>query len=420
MPNALEPLTLPALQHAVAGSVAAFRAVTEYQPAGGPGTKVFPPTYEGGRYATEGPKSPRRSPDGSEVILDFERVLLDSVQSQANRMELALLQAWERGELKLPVITVDFAGHNLPKTLRVTSLEAPHRIADALLRDARHPRENVAFRKSSVGRELDNVDARNATPLFRYCPTALVFGLWDSTGPKGGLGAKFARALVSEIVGLDAQKGVKTSSRIDPAQIQLAAGPLYAAPDGEWTLNESEALKEKGKPVKLGKDGKPSEANHGNVTPTISEGGVLISRAVQTIVLSLTALRRLSFPLGPGQRSQPAVDDAARTALAALGLCAATLAREQNHDLRSRCQLFPSQPHVWQLLDEPGGTPKEFSLDRAGALKLWADALAAARAAGLPFEEDELVLQPSPQLVELVKRSQELAAAQPADEGVGA
>jgi CRISPR-associated protein Csb1 len=59
-------------------------------------------------------------------------------------------------------------------------------------------------------------------------------------------------------------------------------------------------------------------------------------------------------------------------------------------------------------------------LDRAGALKLWADALAAARAAGLPFEETELVLQPSPQLVELVRRSQELAAAQPADEGAGA
>jgi CRISPR-associated protein Csb1 len=412
-----KPLTLEVLQQAVTGSAAAFRAVTEYQPAGGPGMKVFPPTYEGGKYATEGPKPPRRSPDGNEVILDFERVLLDSVQSQANRMELALLQAWERKELQLPVITVDFADHDLPKTLRVTSLEAPHRIADALLRDARHPGEDVAFRKSSVGRELDNVDARNATPLFRYCPTALVFGLWDSTGPKGGLGAKFARALVSEIVGLDAQIGVKTSSRIDPAQIQLAAGPLYAAPEGEWTLDESKAVKEKGKPVKLGQDGKPSEANHGNVTPTISSGGVLISRAVQTIVLSLTALRRLSFPLKPGERSKPDVDNAARTALAALGLCAATLAREQNQDLRSRCQLFPTQPHVWQLLDEPGAAPKEFSLDRDGALKLWGDALAAARTAGLPFEEEELVLQPSPQLVELVKRSQELAAAQPADEG---
>lgn len=432
-------LTLDTLSTAVRGSAAAFRALTEYQPAGGPGTKVFPPTYEGGKYATEGPKPPRRSPDGSEVILDYERVLIDSVQSQANRMELALLAAWERTELKLPVISVDFAGNELPKTLRITSLEAPHRIADALLRDARHPGEAVPFRKSSVGRELDNVDARNATPLFRHCPTALVFGLWDSTGPKGGLGAKFARALVSEIVGHDVQIGVKTSSRIDPAQVLKEAGPVFRASDGSMTPFENEAMTKDGKAILYGRDskgkdvlynpardqdeGRPSTANHGNVTPSWKDpktkqplpGGVLISRAVQTVVLSLTALRRLSFPLN-GARPQPAVDDAARTALAALGICAATLAREQNQDLRSRCQLFPTQPHRWQLLDEPGATPKEFTLDRAGALALYAAALAAARAAGLPFEEAELVLQPSPQLVELVKRSQQLAAAQPADE----
>jgi CRISPR-associated protein Csb1 len=37
-------LTLDTLKAAVAGSAAAFRCVTEYQPAGGPGDKVFPPT----------------------------------------------------------------------------------------------------------------------------------------------------------------------------------------------------------------------------------------------------------------------------------------------------------------------------------------------------------------------------------------
>ena len=399
---------------AVTGTSAAFRASLEFQPAGGLGSKIFPPTYEGGKYATEGPRY-QDIGGGQKEISGYERVLLDSVQSQANRAELALLAAWERGDLKLPVITVDFTGYGLPKPLRITSLEAPHRIADALLRDSLHPVEKVAFRKSSVGKSLDNVDGRNATALFQYCPTALVFGLWDSTGPKGGLGAKFARALVSEIVGHDVQVGVKTSSRLDPAQIQLAAGPLYAAKGGEWTLTEADSVKEKGKAVKLGKDGKPSEANHGNVTPTIATGGVMISKAVQTVVLSLTALRRLSFPLGD-QRSKPATDDAARTVLTALGLCAATLAREQNQDLRSRCHLFPTAPFVWELLDEPGSTPKQFTLDRAGAISLYNDALAAAKAAGLSLAEDELVLKPSPQLVELVKRSQELAAKQVEDE----
>src|SRR5205823_8268518 len=144
-----------------------------------------------------------------------------------------------------PVITVEFSGLDLPKPLRITSLEAPHRIADALLRDSLL--DGKAFRKSKLGQRLDHVSNRDATALFELCPTALVFGMWDSTGPKGGSGAKFARAMVSEIVGLHAELGVKTSSRIDPAQNVLSAGPLYQAKSGigiGWTLNEKEAARD--------------------------------------------------------------------------------------------------------------------------------------------------------------------------------
>ena len=44
----MEKLTFDILKKAVAGTAAAFRCITEYQPAGGVGDKVFPPTYEGG------------------------------------------------------------------------------------------------------------------------------------------------------------------------------------------------------------------------------------------------------------------------------------------------------------------------------------------------------------------------------------
>jgi CRISPR-associated protein Csb1 len=395
-----ETLSFEVLKEAVAGAAAAFRCVTEYQPAGGAGDKVFPPTYEGGKYATE----KRRLPGVAEPV---DCVLLDSVQSQANRMEMALLEACERKRIKLPVIVVDFAGNQMPKMLRITSLEAPHRIADALLRDSLH--EGKPFRKSKIGERLDHVDNRNATALFELCPTALVFGMWDSTGPKGGLGAKFQRAMVSEIVGIDAVAGVKTSSRIDPAQIKLAAGPLFHAKEGGWTLNKIEAAQDKKGPLKLGKDGKPSEANHGNVTPTIADGGVTLAKAVQTTVLSLPALRRLRFPLD-GKLS-PAADDAARTALAALGLCAATLAREQGCDLRSRCQLVPTSPIHWELLDKPGDMPQHLALTGEDAVKLLNEAVAEAKKAGLPWREQELTLTPSPELVALVKKSQELSAA---------
>ena len=200
-------LDLPTLRDAVAGTAAAFRCVTTYQPAGGPGDKVFPPTYEGGKHATEeriDPETGTRCPF----------VLLDSVQSQANRMELALLEAHRAGKVRLPLIETTFDQDKLLSKFTVTSLEAPHRVADALFRDSLL--NGVMFRKSAEGKILDTAHIRNATGLFGLCPTALVFGLWDSTGPLGGLGAKFQRSLVSEIVGYSAVKGVDTTSRISP------------------------------------------------------------------------------------------------------------------------------------------------------------------------------------------------------------
>ena len=160
---------------------------------------------------------------------------------------------------------------------------------------------------------------------------------------------------------------------------------------------------------KLGKDGKPSEANHGNVTPGIESGGFTISKATQTTVLSLSTLRRLRFPLDGAADSKRDVDVAARSTLAALGLASGTLARNDG-DLRSRCQLFAVQAPVWELLDRPGETPRQFECDSDTALAILGEAITEAREVGLPWE-GEIALTPSPELVELVRRSQELASA---------
>ena len=423
-------LDLETLRKTVVGSAAAFRCITDYQPAGGPGDKVFPPTYEGGKYATEN----RVDPDTGK---ERNCVLLDSVQSQANRMELALLAAQRTSDLTLPLVVTRFDQDELLKKFTVSSLEAPHRIADALFRDSLL--DGVIFRRSEKGRVLDTADVRNATGLFGLCPTALVFGLWDSTGPRGGLGAKFQRALVSEIIGYDAVAGTNVASRIDPAEARLGAATLYerASDDRDkphWTLDEALAKKEKSKPTKLGKDGRPSEANHGNVTPDItfarnqnrqiiydkvedadgherSEprvlGGYTISKAVQTTVLSLNVVRRLRFPLDGAAHSDDNVDAAARTTVVALGIAAGTLARTDS-DLRSRCQLFATHKPTWELLDQPGQTPEEFEVDVNTALGLLREAIAEAKHAGLPWE-GVIELTPSGDLVELVCRSQQLA-----------
>ena len=392
------------LKDAVAGTAAAFRCITEYQPAGGPGDKVFPPTYEGGKYATED----RFDPETSKII---KCVLLDSVQSQANRMELALLEAHRAGKVKLPLLITCFDQPELTSKFAVTSLEAPHRIADALFRDSLL--DGTIFRQSEKGQILDTAGNRNATGLFGLCPTALVFGMWDSAGPRGGLGCKIQRAVVSEIVGYDAELGKRTSSRIDPAQVMRDTGLLYerASPaknEPDWTLDAGAAVTEKSKPKKVGKDGKPSEIVHGNITPTISDGGVTISRAKQTTTLSLSVLRRLHFPLNGSVDSEHDTDLAARTTLAALGLAAGSLARVDT-DLRSRCQLFAESEPIWELLNRPGEPPQKYELNPEEALELLESAITAAKEVGLPWH-GEIIMSPSNELVELVRHSQELAA----------
>jgi CRISPR-associated protein Csb1 len=426
-------LTTNELKAAVSSHAAAFRCVTEYQPAGGAGDKVFPPTYEGGKYATE----KRVLKDGRVV----DCVLLDSVQSQANRMELALLEARETNRLapcSLPMVrvTFEFAVREVRKTIRVTSLEAPHRVADALFRDSCYQENGkpVLFRKSRKGGILDHADLRNATGLFGLCPTALLFGLWDSTGPRGGLGAKFQRALVSEIVGIDAQPGIATGGKVDHLNILTAAGPLLQRREESeshphWTLDKSLAEEKEGKELRIGKEGRPSEANLGGVTPDLAyakdsrrnniresdgtwriKGGFTIGKAVQTTVLSLTALRRLHFPVQAKNDAEVATANrAARTALAALGLCAATLAREEGSDLRSRCQLVPIESFVWELLDGPE-KGVQFELSADSAVGLFKDAVAEAVSAGLPWETEVIDLTPSSELLELVRRSHEIAA----------
>jgi CRISPR-associated protein Csb1 len=389
-----KPLDFVSLKKAVTENAAAFRSRTRLQPAGGEGDKVFPPTYAGAVYATED-----RQINGAKVPC----VLLDSVQAQANRLEEALQRALDSGTLKsIPVLNVDFTGIGLLDEVgRVSSLEAPHRIADAILRDSLH--NGQSFRKSELGKSLDQASLQNATPLYKLCPTALIFGLWDSTGPKGGLGAKFQRALVSEIIGVNAEIGVKTSSRIDPLGMRAAA-KVIKKPDGSYELAGDKA-----------KDGvSPSEVNHGNIPPDVNAvGGATLDYAEQTVVLSLPALRKLRFPVDG--KTTPERDAAARTVLAALALTAAALAAESGFDLRSRCLLWPTDVMKWELLETPGKPPVEFTVTAKDAIKFLGEAVAEAEKLGLVWQKEPVKLTPSPNLVALLKRSQDIAAKTPAD-----
>lgn len=415
------PLTLDLLGRLVGGDAVAIRGTATLEPAGGPSDKVFPPSHSidkndrrpGAKYAFE-----QRRIEGREVSC----VLLDSVQSQANRMEEALEALWAEKRIALPVVAVEFS-ECAPDVGMVTSLSAPHRIADALLRDSLTS-DGRLFRLSEIGKSFSDATARSAGSLFKVCPTGLLFGLWDSTGPKGGKGAKFARAIISEIVGVSATCGAKTASRIDPAGIETASGVLYIkkhdpdAPTRTWTLDAKEAELDGKEPLRWGSklektgkwkqgSGRPSEANHSNIPPSIDTvaGGVTIDYASHTVVLSLAALRKLAFGAG---------DIEARTVLAALGLLAVLAAESRGYDLRSRCLLVPRKGQALELeAIRRDGTTETVSLDLGGAIALF-NAAAGALPEGLRFStkpgEPLATLRPSPNLAQLVKKSRELAA----------
>ena len=421
-------LTYDQLRAGVAGDAVGIRCRTVLQPLGGPGDKVFPPTYgildnPETRYATE----ERYVPSGNGGSGSASRsVVLDSVASQANRLELALLEAIRRGDLAAPVNSADFRPiPGLAGLDRISDYEAPHRIFDALLRDS-YDGEHL-FRNGPTGRVITEARPRDAAGLYYHSPHTLVFGGWDSTGPRGGQGAKYERAITSEIVALGIEPGKRTASRIDPAGIELRAGPLYQAPDGTWTLDPDEAERDAaGKPRLLGaKDGgqqggrdagRPSQANLGNVTPSIDPkaGGVTAREITGTTVLSLIQLRRLRFPAGldrspfDDHRRQEA-ELTARTALAALGLTAVVLAFDQGFDLRSRCVLVTTGPVTFEAVARDG-TVLPFDVSSADALKLVSEAADRAAAAGMPWRDGELSLRPADRLAELIRRSISLTA----------
>lgn len=374
------------------GELTAIRSITRLQPAGGAGDKVFPPTYAGGTYAFE-----TRILDGQRV----ETVLLDSVQSQANRFEEVLLDAYRAGRLAIPVFEMRIGEHE------VTSLTVPHRVHDAILRDSLW--DGKPFRESRNGKRVVSARAWNATAFFEFAPTVLLFGTWDSQSGGGVNTAKVARALVSEIIAIDAIRGVRTSSRIDPLGIKAVRDVVMKTDDGEiWHFVESAGDGKKGRKAE-GKLVRPSDINHSNIPPSITDpetgaGGVTFREAIQTTVLSLTQIRKLRLPNSEG-KTVAERDVAGRAVVAALGLYAVALCQAEGYQLRSRCQLVPVEQPQFELIGRTEKEREDFELNSEAAEAALKMAIAAAEKQGLKWQAGRIELKPRPDLVKLVEFS---------------
>lgn len=392
----------------VVTSAAAIRLRQRLLPEGGPGDKIFPPTFAGGTYCWE-----QRRIDGKSVPC----VLLDSVASQANRLEAALAELTASGAIELPRLVVAFTG-DLADIGEVSTLAAPHRVFDAILRDS-NTNEGKPFFKSDLYKQLTACNVRNATSLFANSPAALLFGCWDSTGAAGGLGNKFARALTSEIVGINAEWGsTQGGVRQDPLGINSSV-EISIDKEGDWSVVGKSVAGRK----ERAKGTRPSEINHGNVLLKVElgsqevvdadgviqsrrlplKGGVTVDYALQTTVLSLTALRRLRFPV----EGKSGTDDAARAVLTALALVAITSGRDQGYWLRSRCGLVADGVQALEIL-RADGSSSTLEIDSTAAIAAYQDAIAEARKAGLPWNPEPILLNPQQKLVDLIKKSREI------------
>lgn len=384
---------------------AAFRRIRRLQPIGGQGDKIFPPTYPSERRG--GPPQhvfELRRIEGKEIWC----VLIDSVQSQANRLEEVLLEASETedddGGLPLPYISVDFSGAGLDPLKRITSLDAPHRVYDAIMRDSLLG--DTPFMESKEGRLLAEAKPADATVLLELSPPALLFGVWHSQGEGGGLGAKFPRILVSEIMGIDTpveevvvnhRSGAteirtgarRTGSRIDPLGILRKAEIYKGASASDWSIESRKGTKKV----------RPSEINHSNIAPTVTPLGVTCNYVEHRATITLAGLRRLHF--GDNARTS-----AGRALIASLGLLALCEQDVRGYSLRSRCDLVCDALAPLELVHSDGSTTP-LELNAKEARTLYRKSYEQAEVAG--FEFRSLYLKPQNKLIEIVQQSRQLA-----------
>ena len=306
-----------------------LRIDTELQPLAGPGGPVKPAVYEGGTYQMDRRWASPRDEKPTAVIV------IDNVPSQANRLEEALRRHREAARIPELVLDLSEVG-SLPAHLprRISSLEFPHRNADAYLRDAQL--DGTDFTRTDLGRAIFEATPQMCGPLVAWFPQALLYGFWQSHLGKKRQNTKHARAWVSEIVGW-------SPAAKDTKVLGLKGDALNLSTDQAITSNPDDRMSwDIGKVEKVegGKKDKLSEIGHGQV-PFMGEeataAAVSFARVSQRVTVSFAQLRRIT--LGPDHSAD--ADTAARALLVALGLHAHVLAFGRGFALRSGAELRP-------------------------------------------------------------------------------
>ena len=317
-----------------------IRIDSHLEPLAGTGGAVKPAVYEGGTYQLD-----RRwaSPNDGEPT---QVIVIDNVPSQANRLEEALRR--NREAVSIPEFILDLSDlphlpAHLPRSL--SSLEFPHRNADAYLRDAQLDGQD--FLKTEIGRAIFGATAQTCGPLIAWFPQALLYGFWQSHLGRKRQNTKHARAWVSEIVGW---QPASTETRV----LGLKGDALNLNTDDVVTSDPDDRTAwEVGKNTRTvaAKRDKLSEIGHGQVPFMGNDApaaAVSFARVTQRATVSFAQLRRISLGGVSGGS-----DAAARALLVALGLHAHQLAFGRGFALRSGAELRPrATTAIWLGADD--------------------------------------------------------------------
>lgn len=226
------------------------------QPVDGQGAPFFPPTYLGSNDA----------PTYCVSALGEGRNLcvVDSVQSQANRIEAAFMQAPYRQLTRRVAVTAKLPG-NATRTLDM--LQLGHRLADAAVSlSSLSEQANKAMRSFADGPE----------EIARLSPMSLLFGMWESRGE--GQQLKIPRAFGATITARDVQQlrrlatftgsfwskdlglegGTRSAEGLDPVPAGEALGGVVAS--GEVLRTATLNLIALRQTCKVAQGGSPSTA----------------------------------------------------------------------------------------------------------------------------------------------------------------
>ena len=361
--------------------VAAIVIRERLRPVQGARGVFFPPTFAAtGRGKSDyqidrfGPRAD--DPEGAQkdgVIAS--RCTVDSVPSQANRLEARLLKY---SGTSIPKVTI--TGSRVGQG-SIDLLEVGHRVGDAVVRYSRNG-DKDGFEPFEAA--LQAYVKGDAAPLAKLAPTSLVFGHWDSrdSATKKSTKSKARRLIRSEIVAFNVQKVTKRSqywSSIDPEVSQ----------ELEQILKEAKEAAQEDPNTK----NPASQLGMTDVPAPESPGGVIAFGPIErTAIIALSGVRALATFQDATQAGVTEIDTdktlALRRYLFALALASAAdpgvwdlregciLVRESKTDDNKKVVVVPTA--FTAVMVKHSGEEDSFAAPTNGAAKSYLEAAAKA------------------------------------------